>query len=239
MKLQMVGCSHHNAPLEIRERLAFNPQQAAEALARWRRSSPTPRRCCSRPATASRSTPPAKTPRNARRIIRLRSFWPSSTGWTSSPCSTTSSSNRAKEWCGTCSPSPPASTAWSSASRKSWRRSSRPMSWPRPAIGRPPHSRNLSGGPARGQARGQRNGDQRAPRQHSQRGGGRFRPPDLRAVRRQARAGDRRRRNGRRDPALPARRGRPRHHGNQSQPCARGTARSRVRRSSRAVGKTR
>ncbi len=40
MKLQMVGCSHHNAPLEIRERLAFNAQQAAVALARWRAAFP-------------------------------------------------------------------------------------------------------------------------------------------------------------------------------------------------------
>ena len=40
MKLQMVGCSHHNAPLEIRERLAFNTEQAAAALARWRAAFP-------------------------------------------------------------------------------------------------------------------------------------------------------------------------------------------------------
>jgi len=40
MKLQMVGCSHHNAPLAIRERLAFNPEQAAAALARWRAEFP-------------------------------------------------------------------------------------------------------------------------------------------------------------------------------------------------------
>ncbi|MEX2140097.1 MAG: glutamyl-tRNA reductase [Pirellulales bacterium] len=40
MKLQMVGCSHHNAPLEIRERLAFNTEQAAAALARWRAEFP-------------------------------------------------------------------------------------------------------------------------------------------------------------------------------------------------------
>jgi glutamyl-tRNA reductase len=40
MKLQMVGCSHHNAPLEIRERLAFNAEQAAAALARWRAEFP-------------------------------------------------------------------------------------------------------------------------------------------------------------------------------------------------------
>jgi glutamyl-tRNA reductase len=36
MKLQMVGCSHHNSSLALRERLAFNPIQAAEALDRWR-----------------------------------------------------------------------------------------------------------------------------------------------------------------------------------------------------------
>lgn len=36
MKLQMVGCSHHNAPIALRERLAFNPEQAAKALDRWR-----------------------------------------------------------------------------------------------------------------------------------------------------------------------------------------------------------
>jgi glutamyl-tRNA reductase len=36
MKLQMVGCSHHTAPLEIRERLAFSRDQAADALSRLR-----------------------------------------------------------------------------------------------------------------------------------------------------------------------------------------------------------
>ncbi len=35
MKLQLVGCSHHNAPIALRERLAFNPDQAAAALDRW------------------------------------------------------------------------------------------------------------------------------------------------------------------------------------------------------------
>lgn len=40
MKLQMVGCSHHNAAVEIRERLAFSPEQAAAALRRWRAAFP-------------------------------------------------------------------------------------------------------------------------------------------------------------------------------------------------------
>ncbi|HZZ26668.1 MAG TPA: glutamyl-tRNA reductase [Pirellulales bacterium] len=40
MKLQMVGCSHHNASLVVRERLAFNSDQVAVALQQWRNSYP-------------------------------------------------------------------------------------------------------------------------------------------------------------------------------------------------------
>src|SRR5262245_60699712 len=40
MKLQMVGCSHHTAPVGVRERLAFSRDQAAEALARFRSKYP-------------------------------------------------------------------------------------------------------------------------------------------------------------------------------------------------------
>jgi glutamyl-tRNA reductase len=40
MKLQMVGCSHHTAPIEVRERLAFSRDQAAEALGRLRNRYP-------------------------------------------------------------------------------------------------------------------------------------------------------------------------------------------------------
>jgi glutamyl-tRNA reductase len=36
MNLRMVGCSHHTASVELRERLAFNRDQATEALARFR-----------------------------------------------------------------------------------------------------------------------------------------------------------------------------------------------------------
>jgi glutamyl-tRNA reductase len=36
MKLQMVGCSHHNASLAVRERLAFSDKQAGDALGLWR-----------------------------------------------------------------------------------------------------------------------------------------------------------------------------------------------------------
>jgi glutamyl-tRNA reductase len=40
MKLQIVGCSHHNAKLEVRERLAFSPEQARRALDDLRRRFP-------------------------------------------------------------------------------------------------------------------------------------------------------------------------------------------------------
>jgi len=40
MRLQLVGCSHHNASLAIRERLAFSPQQARQALSALRERFP-------------------------------------------------------------------------------------------------------------------------------------------------------------------------------------------------------
>jgi len=38
--LQVVGCSHHNTAIEMREKLAFSPAQTREALDRWRRVFP-------------------------------------------------------------------------------------------------------------------------------------------------------------------------------------------------------
>jgi len=40
MKLQMVGCSHHNSSVEIRERLAFSPDEARNALGQLRERFP-------------------------------------------------------------------------------------------------------------------------------------------------------------------------------------------------------
>ena len=40
MRIQVVGCSHHDAPITVRERLAFSAQQARDALARWREEFP-------------------------------------------------------------------------------------------------------------------------------------------------------------------------------------------------------
>jgi glutamyl-tRNA reductase len=41
MKLQMVGCSHHNASVEVRQRLAFSADQTVAALGQWRKSYPS------------------------------------------------------------------------------------------------------------------------------------------------------------------------------------------------------
>src|SRR5262245_1948165 len=40
MNLRMVGCSHHTATVEVREKLAFSREQAAEALTRFRNRYP-------------------------------------------------------------------------------------------------------------------------------------------------------------------------------------------------------
>jgi glutamyl-tRNA reductase len=41
MKIQMVGCSHHRSSVEVRERIAFSPDQARTALVRLRERYPT------------------------------------------------------------------------------------------------------------------------------------------------------------------------------------------------------
>ncbi len=40
MLLEVVGCSHHNATIEVREKLAFSPAQTREAIDRWRQVFP-------------------------------------------------------------------------------------------------------------------------------------------------------------------------------------------------------
>jgi glutamyl-tRNA reductase len=40
MRVQLVGCSHHTAPLEVRQRLAFAPEQVSNALDRLRHKFP-------------------------------------------------------------------------------------------------------------------------------------------------------------------------------------------------------
>ena len=40
MKVQVLGCSHHRAPIALRERLAFSPEQVRTALGSLRRRYP-------------------------------------------------------------------------------------------------------------------------------------------------------------------------------------------------------
>lgn len=40
MKLQMVGCSHHTTTVQVREQLAFSPEQCRDALKAWRQRHP-------------------------------------------------------------------------------------------------------------------------------------------------------------------------------------------------------
>ncbi|MEX2112082.1 MAG: glutamyl-tRNA reductase, partial [Pirellulales bacterium] len=40
MKLQMIGCSHHNSSLAVRERVAFTPEESARALVQLRQRYP-------------------------------------------------------------------------------------------------------------------------------------------------------------------------------------------------------
>ena len=40
MNLQIVGCTHHECSLEVRERLAFSTQQVPAALSEFRRRFP-------------------------------------------------------------------------------------------------------------------------------------------------------------------------------------------------------
>ena len=108
MKLQMVGCSHHTAAVEVRERLAFSGDQTRLALAELRQRFPDVESVllstCNRvelyaaaedPADVSDASPAGRVPG---RVSPSGRRWRSST-----PCS----SGPARTPCGTCSPSPP------------------------------------------------------------------------------------------------------------------------------------
>ena len=41
MKLQMIGCSHHDAGVEFREKISFTPEEAGNALGLFRQQFPT------------------------------------------------------------------------------------------------------------------------------------------------------------------------------------------------------
>ena len=64
MKVQMVGCSHHNSAVEVRERLAFGPEQSGRPWTALRERFPDPKPCCFPPATGSKSIRRRRTTRS-------------------------------------------------------------------------------------------------------------------------------------------------------------------------------
>ena len=118
--LPVVGISHRTAPVELRERLDFQARGLDVGAARRSRARgiAAARRWCCRPATAPRSTRPARTSTAARAdIVAFLSEYPRRR-----PRQRLAARLRARRTStrpGTCSASPPGSTRWSSASRRS------------------------------------------------------------------------------------------------------------------------
>ena len=203
MKLQMVGCSHHTAPVEVRERLAFSREQAVEALARFAAAIRRRRRCCFRPATAWSCISPARRRKRARRIMTWSAFLAEisrprcrcevfndlfeRTGEDFVRHLFTVAASLDSMVVGEAQILAQVKQAYELATSGQQRR--------------PADECRVSGRPARGQASRHRNGDPAEAGEHSQRRRGRLRQEGLRAVRRQAGAGHRRRRDGRRDAA--------------------------------------
>ena len=209
MNVQVVGCSHHATSIAIRERLAFRPDQTGEALDHWRRvfrkteavllstcnrvevyaageaaSAPSGEQVAGFLARFHKLDPAEVAPHLYHYVgpQAVRHLFTVAASLDSMVVGEPQILAQVKE-------------AYQAAVRARQHRA---------AV-----ARGLSGGHPRRPPRGHRDGHPPAPREHPQRGGGRFRPADLRALRRQADAGDRRRRDGRRDAPLPSRRGAP------------------------------
>ena len=219
MKLQMVGCSHHNAPLEIRERLAFSPEQAAAALARWREEFPNAEAVllstCNRVEvyTASENAKECPTHQQVAEFLAefhgldlvsvfddlfeqsgegmVRHLFTVAASLDSMVVGEPQILAQVKQAYQL------AKTSNAPAPRRT-RSFRRPCAWPSAWPAKPRSTSAASASPASPSADFAREIFERFDDKQ--------------------RAGDRRRRNGRRDAALPARRGRPRHHGHQSQP---------------------
>ncbi len=46
MKLQMIGCSHHDAAVEFREKISFTTEQVNSTLAHFAKDFPPASWCC-------------------------------------------------------------------------------------------------------------------------------------------------------------------------------------------------
>ena len=125
MKLQMVGCSHHNAPLEVRERLAFSPDQTRTALVQLRAQFPETEAVlistCNRVELYAAASNGAPCPTSAELVQFLADFH----GRSPDEIADALHARGGPRPCGICLRWPPAWTAWWWARRRSCRRSSR------------------------------------------------------------------------------------------------------------------
>ena len=185
MKLQMVGCSHHNAALEIRERLAFNPEQTAAALGLWRKAFPTTEAVllstCNRVELYTAADDPSAIPSDQQVKQFLAQFHGlplhqvfddlfEQSGEGAVRHLFTVAASLDSMVLGEPQILAQVKQAYQLADRARQRG--------------PDHARCVSASATRGQARGQRDHDQRAPRQHRQRGRDRFRQERFPALRR-------------------------------------------------------
>ena len=215
MNFQVVGCSHHDTSIALRERLSFRPEQAEEALDHWRRvfkkTEAVLLSTCNRVeiyAAGEAAVAPSRE-QVAGFLARFHRLDPAEVsphlyhlrgrGGRAAPF------HRGRQprqhGGGRAADSRPGEAGVPGGRAARQRRTAA--------------ARGLSGGHPRRPPR--RRGDRHPPAagERSQRRRGRFRPANLRALRRQEDARRRRRRNGRGNAPLPARRGRHGHHRGQ------------------------
>ena len=185
MLVQVVGCSHHGTSIAVRERLAFTPEQTREALDHWRRVFPgveavllstcnrveiyaATERAAGADARSDRQVlGPLPRPRSGRG--RRTSVSAQRRGGGAAPVRRGVQPRQH-------GPRRAANSGPGEAGLPGGHRTGQH---------RAAAARRVSGGAAGGAARGRRNGHPPAARERAQRGRGRFRPADLRAIRRQ------------------------------------------------------
>ncbi len=213
MKLQMVGCSHHNASLEVRERLAFSPEQTATALGLWRSRFPHTEAVllstCNRVEVYAASTDPVAVPSDQQVKQFLAEFHGLQLHQVFDDLFEQSGEGAVRHLFTVAASID--SMVLGEPQILAQVKQAYQLAQQQQSVGPITHE-IFQRRPPRRQARGNRNLPQRAPRQHSQRRRLRFRPERVRAFRRQTDPRDRRRRNGRRNAGLPARRRRSANH---------------------------
>ena len=220
MKLQMVGCSHHTAKLELRERLAFNRDQATEALARLRMRYPETEAVllstCNRVELYVASQAADACPSHHDVVSFLAEFHGLSPGELFHDLFERTGEDFVRHLFTVAASLDSMVVGESQILSQVKQAYELATSVDRDGTA---HECRVSGCPARGQARRHRNGHPAKAGEHSQRRRRRFRQPILRAIRRQAGRRDRRRRNGGRDAPLLDRRGCARHCPGEPQRC--------------------